>query len=44
MELCTKMNYKMNCGEFYKDITKPEQVELLKIALSNKKYNFKVKK
>lgn len=43
-EICTKLNYKINCGEFYKYITKPEQVELLKCAISNKKYNFKVKK
>jgi len=43
-EICTKMNYKMNCEEFYKYIMKPEQAELLKSAISNKKYTFKVEK
>jgi len=43
-EICTKMNYKMNCEEFYKYIMKPEQAELLKSAISNKKYTFKVGK
>lgn len=43
-ELCTKMNYNMNCEEFYKYIMQPEEVELLKSVLSNKKYSFKVRK
>lgn len=42
-EICTKMNYDMKCKEFYEYIRKPEQIELLKSVLSNKKYTFKVK-
>lgn len=40
-ELIVKINYNMNCQEFLKFLKKPEQEEMLKQSLQNKKYNFK---
>lgn len=39
-EIYIKKNYRMNWKEFYKYITKPEQIELLKNVLRNRKYTF----
>lgn len=40
-ELIVKVNYDMNCQEFLKFLKKPEQVNMLKQSLQNKKYSFK---
>lgn len=40
VEISAKINYKINCEEFYKYIKKPEKTKLLK---SNKEYIFKSK-
>lgn len=42
-KICTKMNYDLNCKDFYKYIMKSEQSTLLKSTMSSAKYTFKVK-
>lgn len=43
-ELLTKLNYNMSCEEFEKFLSEPEQEKLLKKAISQEKYSWRMKK
>lgn len=43
-ELATRINFDMNCDQFFKYLKKPEQSKFLKDASTQKKYSFKQNK
>ena len=42
-ELCIKLNFDMSCGEFFQFIKTPENADIVKAVMSNKKYTWENK-